>query len=143
MEKIQKSVLKITLLVLLMSAMFFGGAPVFADTATPGDITPGGSPPDTTTGGGSPTSSGLENPLGEGITSVPQLIGNVVKAILSIVGALALLMFVFGGFTWLTSGGSADKIKKGKDILMWATIGLVVIFASYTLVDFLLRAFGL
>jgi len=72
--------------------------------------------------------------------SVPELIGTIIKTILGFVGALALLMFIYGGFTWLTSGGSPDRIKKGKDILIWATIGLAVIFASYTLVDFVIRA---
>lgn len=106
-------------------------------SVTPGSVTlPTGTPPPTVH---------LENPLGgdSGETSVPRIIGNIVKTILAVVGALALGMFVYGGFTWLTSGGSADKIQKGKDILMWAVIGLVVIFSSYTLVDFLLKAFGL
>ncbi len=83
----------------------------------------------------------INSPIGE--VTGPQLIGRIIKAILGLVGALALGMFVYGGFTWLTSAGSPDKIKKGKDILIWATIGLIVIFTSYTLVDFLLRSFGL
>ncbi|MBU1146376.1 pilin [Patescibacteria group bacterium] len=83
----------------------------------------------------------IKSPIGE--VTGPELIGRIIKAILGLVGALALAMFVFGGFTWLTSAGSPDKIKKGKDILIWATIGLIVIFTSYTLVDFLLRSFGL
>lgn len=83
----------------------------------------------------------LEKPISE--ISAPKIIGNIIKTVLAIVGALALGMFVYGGFTWLTSGGSPDRVKKGKDILIWAVIGLVVIFASYTLVDFLLRALGL
>lgn len=82
----------------------------------------------------------VNSPIGE--VTGPELIGRIIKTALGIVGALALAMFIYGGFTWLTSGGSTDKIKKGKDVLMWATIGLVVIFASYTLVDFLLQAFG-
>lgn len=95
--------------------------------------------------GEAPPMINLENPLGgsTGEVSVPKIIGNVIKTILSIVGALALAMFIYGGFTWLTSGGSSEKITKGKDILIWATIGLAVIFSSYTLVDFLLKAFGL
>jgi hypothetical protein len=88
-----------------------------------------------------PTKIKLEAPITE--TSVPKIIGNIIKTLLAIVGALSLGMFVYGGFTWLTSGGNPDRIKKGKDILFWAFIGLTVIFASYTLVDFLLRAFGL
>ncbi len=83
----------------------------------------------------------LEAPITE--TSAPRIIGNIIKAVLALVGALALGMFIYGGFTWLTSGGSPDRIKKGRDILVWAVIGLIVIFASYTLVDFLLRSFGL
>lgn len=83
----------------------------------------------------------IKSPIGE--VTGPELIGRIIKTVLGIVGALALAMFVYGGFTWLTSGGSPDKIKKGRDILMWAVIGLIVIFTSYTLVDFVLTAFGL
>jgi hypothetical protein len=83
----------------------------------------------------------LRSPIG-GATG-PELIGRIIKTVLTLAGALALAMFIYGGFTWLTSGGSPDKIKKGKDILMWATIGLIVVFSSYTLVDFLLKSFGL
>ncbi len=88
----------------------------------------------------------LENPLGGSgageVTSPTRLIGNIIKTILTIVGALALAMFVYGGFTWLTSAGSPEKVKKGKDILIWAVIGLIVIFTSYTAVDFVLTALG-
>ncbi len=115
----------------------------YACTTTGGTIAPEGGSPSTTSGATEKIK--LENPLGggTGVTSVPLLIGNIIKTILMIVGALALAMFVYGGFTWLTSGGSADKVKKGKDILIWATIGLIVIFTSYTLVDFLLTALGI
>ncbi len=111
-------------------------------TTAGGGLPSSGTPP-TTTGESESANKiiNLENPLGENVT-VPQLIGNVIKTLLAVVGALALAMFVYGGFTWLTSGGSPDKIKKGKDILIWAVIGLVVIFTSYSLVDFLLTAFG-
>lgn len=83
----------------------------------------------------------INSPIGE--VTGPGLIGRIIKTILGVVGALALAMFIYGGFTWLTSAGSPDKIKKGKDILIWAVIGLVVIFASYTAVDFVLTALGI
>jgi len=81
----------------------------------------------------------LVNPLH--VTSVPELIGNILKAGIGIVGALALLMFVYGGFRWLTSGGEPGKIQEGKDAMKWAAIGLVIVFASYALVGFVLKAF--
>jgi len=40
----------------------------------------------------------LKNPLGD-INSVPKLIGQIIKVALGIVDSLALVMFVYGGFT--------------------------------------------
>lgn len=74
--------------------------------------------------------------------SIPKLIGHALRVILGIMGSVALLMSVWGGIIWLTSGGNPDKIKKAKDILVWATIGLIVIFASYALVDFIIKGVG-
>ncbi len=86
----------------------------------------------TETTGGSVT---LTNPLGT--TESPQvLIGTFIKAILGIVGSLALVMFIYGGLVWMTAAGNTEKVTKGKDILMWAAIGLVVIFSAYALVTF-------
>jgi hypothetical protein len=73
---------------------------------------------------------------------IPQLIGLALRIILGLMGSIALLMFVYGGVLWLTSGGSPDKIKKARDILVWATIGLIVIFASYALVDLVIKTVG-
>ncbi|MBI4090880.1 MAG: hypothetical protein HY422_02550 [Candidatus Komeilibacteria bacterium] len=73
-------------------------------------------------------------------TSVPGLVNNAVKTILGIVGALALFMFVYGGMLWMTSGGNSGRIEKGKDTLIWATIGLFIIFASYAILNFILTA---
>ncbi|MDD5031676.1 MAG: pilin [Patescibacteria group bacterium] len=82
----------------------------------------------------------LDNPLTGNQSSIsPQVfIGRIINAILGIVGSLALAMFIYGGFTWMTAAGNSEKVEKGKQILLWATIGLVVIFTSYALVRFVL-----
>jgi hypothetical protein len=96
-----------------------------------------GSSPGTNTGSGTSVSLGGLSPVGES-TTVPQIIGNVVKAVLGVVGALALLMVVYGGILLLSSAGKQDQIKKGKDVLIWATIGVAVVLGSYVLVDFII-----
>lgn len=80
----------------------------------------------------------LYNPLGE--SDIRVIIGRVIKGILSLIGSIAFLMFVYGGVLWLTSGGRSEYVKKGKDILTWATLGLGVIFASYAAVSAILNA---
>ncbi len=75
------------------------------------------------------------NPLGGASTDLNLAIGNIIKAALGLSGAVALLMFVWGGVQWLISGGSAERVKAGKNTLTWAALGLVVIFTAYTLVN--------
>ena len=82
---------------------------------------------------------GGSDPLGvNGKTTIQVLIGRVIRALLGVVGSLALAMFVYGGLTWMTAAGASDRVTKGKDILVWATIGLIVVFSSYMLVRFVI-----
>ena len=80
----------------------------------------------------------LINPLG--ITDPRLLIGRLIQAILSIVGSIALLMFVYGGVLWITSMGESQRIDKGKKILVWAVLGLALIAASYVIVNAVILA---
>lgn len=80
----------------------------------------------------------IPRPLGN--ISLEQIIGNIVKALLGISGALALIMVIVGGFRWMTAQGDPEAVKKAKSTLEWAILGLVVAFSSFTLVDFVLKA---
>jgi len=107
-----------------------------------GTVTSGGGGTTTVTSGGGKTTVSLPDPLskdGKTHYTVPQLIARVIQAVLGIVGSLALLMFIFGGLTWMTSAGSPDKVTKGKNILIWTSIGMLIIFTSYTLVKYVLK----
>ena len=86
----------------------------------------------------------LTNPLTGASTNLePQvLIGKVINAALGVVGSLALVMFIYGGFTWMLAAGNAEAVKKGKDIIIWATIGLVIIFSAYALVKLVFSGMG-
>jgi len=61
---------------------------------------------------------------------------NIADYILGIVGALTLLMFVYGGVMMVISGGSSDRVKKGKDIIVGSVVGLAIVFSSYLIIQF-------
>ena len=84
-------------------------------------------------------SARLDNPLGD--VGIFDIVANIIKTILGLVGVAALVMFIYGGILWMTSAGNAQRIEKGRETLTWAAIGLVVIFASYALVNLILKAF--
>ncbi|HUT43214.1 MAG TPA: hypothetical protein VMW95_02665 [Desulfobacterales bacterium] len=100
----------------------------------------GGTLPDTASNC-PPGSVCLENPLGnsEAARSPQILLGNIIRSILGVIGSLALVMFIYGGATWMLSGGNQLRVIRGKRILIWATVGLMVIFTSYVLVRFLIN----
>ena len=68
---------------------------------------------------------------------------NVANWILGIVGSLALLMFVIGGFMFLISAGNSKTVDKGKSILISSVVGLVIVFCSYMIIQFSMSAMGL
>lgn len=76
----------------------------------------------------------LENPLGV-VTDAGSIIKQVITVALGIIGALTLLMFVWGGFEWLTSAGNPEKVKSGTQTMIWAIIGVILVFSSYLLLS--------
>ena len=75
-----------------------------------------------------------------GLQDFVVIIVQVSKFIFGISGSLALLMFTIGGFLWVTSAGSAEQVKKGRETLVHATIGIVIIFGAWLLVNTILGA---
>ena len=82
----------------------------------------------------------LQNPLD--VKSIPALIGRVVTIFIGLVGSFALLMFVYGSFLWLTSRGNAEQVQKGKNVFVWAVIGLVIIFGAYVILRTVFKTIG-
>jgi hypothetical protein len=109
-----------------------------------GDISnPGGSNQFTSNPGGSAGSVALPCPLGSNEDCKPAvIIGNVIKVTLGLVGSLALIIFIYGGLIWMTSAGNKDRVTQGRNTLIWASLGLIVIFSSYTVINFILRNFA-
>lgn len=60
----------------------------------------------------------------------------IAQLILGITGSAALLMFVYGGFVLLSSGGDSGKVTTGKTILRNAIIGIFIIFTSGYIVQY-------
>ena len=66
----------------------------------------------------------------------------VSEIILGIVGSLALLAFVAGGLMFLISSGNKTLVERGKATITGAVIGLVIVFASYTIIQFAASTMG-
>jgi hypothetical protein len=102
----------------------------------------------TSNGGGSTNFSvtGTTSCLGTGDCQINDFLVLGIRLsnwILGIVGSLALAAFVYAGFWMLISQGDATRIKKGKDAMIAAVVGLVIVFSSYILIKFFMKTMGL
>lgn len=68
-------------------------------------------------------------------------IGFLLNGALSITGLLFLGLAVYGGFKILLSQGDSEAYNKGKDTIVWAVVGLVVLTMAYALTNFVFSQF--
>ncbi len=62
------------------------------------------------------------------------VLANVVKNLLNISGGLALIALTAGGVMFVTARGKSDQVEKGKKIVIYSIIGLIIIAVSYAIV---------
>jgi hypothetical protein len=72
---------------------------------------------------------------GGGLT---QMVGNLINVALGFLGVVFLVLMLYAGFLWMTAQGDDTKVKKAKDMIFQAIIGLIIIVAAYALTSFVM-----
>ena len=73
-------------------------------------------------------------------TDYTVIVAEIITTILGIVGAIFVILFIYGGFIWLTSAGNEEKIGKAKKILSYAVIGVIIVATAYAITTFIAGA---
>lgn len=69
---------------------------------------------------------------------VNSVIADGVNIISSIVGIVAVIMIIFGGFKYITAGGDSGKINSAQQTIIYAIVGLVIVALAQIIVRFVL-----
>ncbi|MBU1037109.1 pilin [Patescibacteria group bacterium] len=67
-----------------------------------------------------------------------QMVGYIINLILGFLGVIFLVLVIYGGFQWMTAGGNEEKVKKGRDMIVQAAIGLAIILFAFVLTNFVI-----
>ena len=86
-------------------------------------------------------SGGVSSSQGD---DVPQDLANdvfkdVVNILLFIIGAVSVIMLIYGGIRYTTSGGNANSVTAAKNTIMYSIIGLVVAILAFAVVQFVVN----
>lgn len=76
-----------------------------------------------------------------GASDLGKVIGNAINFIFVVAALLALVFLIIGGVKWLTSQGEKEGVNKARETIVAAIVGLVIIFLSYLIVNFVLNLF--
>lgn len=69
------------------------------------------------------------------------IIGMVIQAALSLIGAIFLALMLYAGYHWMTSRGEEEKVEKAKDTIVRAIIGIIIVVGSYAIWAFIFTQF--
>jgi len=84
----------------------------------------------------------VESEAEYGNPDLANVIGRVIKVILGFLGLILLILFIYAGFLWMTSGGDEEKISTAKKIMGAAVIGLLIIVIAYAITNFIVDRIG-
>lgn len=76
----------------------------------------------------------------DGDKSLMSNISMLINVFASVMGFLAVGMIVYGGFMLLTAQGDPAKIKRGKDVVTYSIIGVILVMLAYAIVNFIMNS---
>lgn len=89
--------------------------------------------------------TGADTPYATGNYTLADIRGYAIylmRLILSLVGILSLLAFIYGGITILISAGRSDQVKQGTNAIKAAVVGLLITFSSILIINLFVKTIG-
>ena len=68
------------------------------------------------------------------------VITTITNILLFIVGALSVIMLIFGGLRYVVSGGNSTAVTAAKNTILYAIVGLVIAFLAYAAINFVMTS---
>ena len=103
-----------------------------------GSVTTGGNIQNNLKCGTTLSTENTECNVEEGTAKVNDLITTIVNIFSIIVGLISVVMIIYGGFRYVTSGGDSNNVSNAKNTIIYAIIGLVVVALAQFIVQFVL-----
>jgi Zn-dependent protease with chaperone function len=85
---------------------------------------------------------GLGYATATGLTStdIRETAARIINVALGLLGIIAVIIILIGGFKWMTAGGNEEKVGEAKKLITAGIIGLVVIITAYAIAAFVISS---
>lgn len=85
----------------------------------------------------------VTNPSGIGTVSLDSLISTGITLLFTFSILLTLFFLIYGGISFIISGGDKQKVVNARQKLTFAIVGLIVVLLAYFIVNVIYNLFGL
>ncbi len=76
--------------------------------------------------------------IGLGTRDVRDTIAQLIRTAMGLLGIVAVVLVLYGGFQWMVSGGEEEKVNKAKKTIYMGIIGLLIILSAYGISSYVL-----
>ena len=85
---------------------------------------------------GSNTTCGTGSGISQGIGSIAKTVINIFSIV---VGVISVVMIIYAGFRYVTSGGDSGSVTSAKNTLIYAVVGLLIVAIAQLIVHYVLN----
>jgi len=78
--------------------------------------------------------------IGLGTQDVRVTISRIINAFMGLLGIVAVVIILLGGFKWMTAAGNEEKVGEAKKLIISGVIGLIIIMSAYAIAQFVVGA---
>lgn len=82
----------------------------------------------------------FENEITLGRSDIRVTIARIINVALGLLGIVAVVIILLGGFTWMTAAGNEEKVDKARKLIVAGIIGLAIILSAYAIARFVISS---
>lgn len=112
---------------------YSGAAPTSSTSTSCGGSSTSGSAKSQVLGGVGATGNECDS------STVGKTVKRIVQLLLYVTGAIAVIMVIYSGFSYITSAGDSNKVNSAKNTLIYAIIGLIIAALANTIVSIVIK----
>lgn len=82
----------------------------------------------------------VESEIALGTQDVRVTVSRIINVAMGLLGIVAVVIILAGGFIWMTAGGNEDKVGTAKKLIFSGIIGLAIILSAFAIANFVVSS---
>tara|TARA_Y100000031_G_scaffold155089_1_gene204717 strand:- start:2233 stop:2646 length:414 start_codon:yes stop_codon:yes gene_type:complete len=86
------------------------------------------------------TGENVASNLGQSNQNLTVTVARLIRNFLGLLGILAVIIVVIGGFEWMTAGGNTEGVDNAKKRILQGVIGMAIVLSAFAIAQFVIGA---